>query len=92
VIRYAAAEAGGPSDRTIRPLGLYFWGRVWTLAAWCELRTGFRSFRLDRIAASTLDEPFPPDKATSLEAFLVHIRAAEDARREPSELERVPDS
>jgi predicted DNA-binding transcriptional regulator YafY len=37
------------TKRTVRPLGLYFWGGVWTLAAWCELRDGFRNFRLDRI-------------------------------------------
>jgi predicted DNA-binding transcriptional regulator YafY len=37
------------SARSARPLGLYFWGRVWTAAAWCELRSDFRSFRLDRM-------------------------------------------
>ena len=37
------------TKRTIRPLGLFFWGNVWTLLAWCELRQDFRSFRLDRI-------------------------------------------
>ena len=37
-----AREDGDASDRTIRPLGLYFWGKVWTLAAWCELRDDFR--------------------------------------------------
>jgi hypothetical protein len=26
------------SDRVVRPLGLWFWGKVWTLVAWCELR------------------------------------------------------
>jgi predicted DNA-binding transcriptional regulator YafY len=35
--------------RTVRPLGCFYWGKVWTLAAWCEVRNGFRSFRLDRI-------------------------------------------
>lgn len=35
--------------RTVRPLGLYFWGGAWTLAAYCELREDFRNFRLDRI-------------------------------------------
>jgi predicted DNA-binding transcriptional regulator YafY len=78
-IRYAPAE-GVPGDRTIRPLGLYFWRGVWTLAAWCELRTGFRSFRLDRIESSTLGEPFPPDPATSLEAFLAKIKTERDGR------------
>ncbi|MBL8236151.1 MAG: YafY family transcriptional regulator [Bryobacterales bacterium] len=40
-----------PSARVVEPLGLYFWGRTWTLGAWCELRAGFRTFRLDRIAS-----------------------------------------
>ena len=34
----------------MRPLGLYYWGKTWTLAAWCELRGDFRNFRADRIA------------------------------------------
>lgn len=37
------------SERTVRPLGCFFWGKVWTLAAWCESREAFRNFRLDRI-------------------------------------------
>ncbi|MEO9528331.1 YafY family protein [Roseibium sp.] len=41
---------GDPSRRVIRPLGLWFWGKVWTLVAWCELRQDFRVFRLDRIS------------------------------------------
>ena len=40
---------GETSERDLRPLGLYHWGKVWTLAAWCELRTDFRNFRADRI-------------------------------------------
>ncbi len=37
------------SERTVRPLGVFYWGAVWTLAAWCETRDDFRSFRVDRI-------------------------------------------
>lgn len=37
------------SLRTVRPLGVFYWGAVWTLGAWCESRNGFRSFRVDRI-------------------------------------------
>ena len=44
-----AREDGEASERDARPLGLYFWGRKWTLAAWCELRTDYRSFRPDRM-------------------------------------------
>ena len=38
------------SQRTLRPLGCFYWGHVWTLAAWCETRKAFRSFRLDRMS------------------------------------------
>lgn len=38
-----------PSERTVWPLGSFFWGAIWTLVAWCEKRHAFRSFRLDRI-------------------------------------------
>ena len=48
-IRYTDAEERS-TERIVRPLGLWFWGKVWTLVAWCELRDDFRIFRLDRIA------------------------------------------
>src|SRR5689334_5174629 len=35
---------GKPSERNVRPLGLYFWGQKWTLASWCESRQDFRNF------------------------------------------------
>ena len=44
------------SQRTLRPLGCFYWGKVWTLAAWCETRHDFRSFRLDRMAQLELRE------------------------------------
>src|SRR5215831_297711 len=45
-----------------RPLVLYFWGRKWTLAAWCELRADYRSFRPDRMRElMLLDRTFDPD-------------------------------
>lgn len=48
-------EAGASSCRQIRPLGLWFWGKVWTVVAWCELRSDFRAFRIDRIASIACD-------------------------------------
>lgn len=44
-----ADDGSKQTRRNVRPLALHFWGSVWTLAAWCELRVAFRSFRLDRI-------------------------------------------
>lgn len=48
LLDYQRAD-GEMSERRVKPLGLFFWGNVWTLTAWCELRNDFRSFRLDRI-------------------------------------------
>jgi len=51
------------TSRTIRPLHMEYWGRVWTLTAWCETRGDFRVFRVDLIEAATalpelfVDEP-----------------------------------
>jgi predicted DNA-binding transcriptional regulator YafY len=69
-------DAGGqPSSREVWPLGLYFWGHVWSLAAWCELRQGFRNFRLDRIVTAVSTERQHPDQAgRRLEDF---VRAME---------------
>ncbi|NMG49140.1 WYL domain-containing protein [Azoarcus communis] len=52
-VRYRR-EDGEVSQRTLWPLGLVFWGRCWTLGAWCELRQGFRTFRVDRIDSVTV--------------------------------------
>jgi predicted DNA-binding transcriptional regulator YafY len=47
-LHYRDAE-GHDTERTVRPLGSFYWGKVWTLVGWCEQRAGFRSFRLDRV-------------------------------------------
>jgi predicted DNA-binding transcriptional regulator YafY len=65
-----ADGAGNRTLRDVRPLGLWFWGKVWTLIAWCELRQGFRLFRIDRIATTTSGAPFKPDRTKSLTAAL----------------------
>jgi predicted DNA-binding transcriptional regulator YafY len=44
-------EAGNRTERQICPIALTFCDRVRILAAWCELRDGFRHFRTDRIAS-----------------------------------------
>lgn len=60
--------------RMVRPLGCFFWGKVWTLAAWCEKRQDFRSFRLDRIkhwlAVSGKDAHFLEEPGKTLGDYL----------------------
>jgi predicted DNA-binding transcriptional regulator YafY len=65
-----------PSSRTLRPLGCFNWGQVWTLAAWCETRADFRSFRLDRISAlQVLDTPFRDEPGRTLADLQRRVRA-----------------
>jgi len=59
--------ADQPSERTLRPLGCFYWGKVWTLAAWCEQRNDFRSFRVDRvIAVRPLEQRFRDEPGRTL--------------------------
>ena len=59
------------SVREVKPLGLYFWGNVWTLTAWCELRHDFRTFRLDRIRwLETLEHTFEDMAGQRLSDFI----------------------
>lgn len=64
-----ADKDGASSLRVIRPFGLWFWGKVWTVVGWCELRGDFRMFRLDRIKSVQEAGPFKPQKGQSLRDF-----------------------
>lgn len=62
--------SGKSTRRIIRPLILYFWGKTWTLGAWCEIRDGFRSFRVDRMDTVTnIKETFEQTDECSLQAY-----------------------
>ena len=58
---------GQRSERVLRPLCCLCWGSVWTLAAWCETREAFRSFRVDLISdLQVLDERFRDEPGKTL--------------------------
>jgi len=62
------------SERVVRPLGAFFWGKSWTVAAWCELRNDFRNFRLDRIVDLTsTEETFEDEPGRRLRDYLRQI-------------------
>jgi predicted DNA-binding transcriptional regulator YafY len=70
-------ETGGATERTVRPLGLHFWGGVWTLAAWCELRQDFRTFRIDRADAVVLGGgTFAPERGKTLDDYVARVTRA----------------
>lgn len=62
---------GESSVRTVRPLGMIYWGNAWTLAAWCELRKGFRTFRVDRMSkVAVKNRRFTPERGKQLNDYI----------------------
>ena len=72
-------EAGRASVRDIRPLGLWFWGKVWTLVAWCEMRGDFRAFRVDRLGSVVIaGRIFKPERGKQLADFYRAVERSGD--------------
>jgi len=68
--------SGDASERTVRPLGCFYWGKVWTLSTWCELRNDFRGFRIDRMdAVDVLPERFRDEAGKTLADMLRQVQA-----------------
>lgn len=64
-------EDGQCSTRVVHPLGLFYWGKVWTLVGWCELRDNFRHFRLDRMQSiDELEQTFELIEGRTLQDYL----------------------
>lgn len=62
------------SERTVWPFALGYFDKVRVLMAWCELRQGFRHFRVDRIDRMQLEEARYP---RSREQLLKEWRASQ---------------
>ncbi|MEM1235579.1 MAG: YafY family protein [Pseudomonadota bacterium] len=62
-------EKGTATRRVVRPLGLWFWGKVWTFVGWCELREDFRMFRVDRMDALKRGPRYRPERGQTLRDF-----------------------
>ncbi len=66
------------TQRSVRPLALFFWGTTWSLTAWCELRDDFRSFRLDRMRdVHVLDQRFAEEPGHTIEDFFARMAEPE---------------
>lgn len=59
-------QQGQSSARTIWPFALGYFEHVRMLAAWCELRGGYRHFRVDRIDSLTQTEERYPRRRQAL--------------------------
>jgi predicted DNA-binding transcriptional regulator YafY len=57
---------GSISDRTIWPIAIVYFDDVRVLAAWCEYRSAFRHFSVDRLRVRTISEERYPGRRQSL--------------------------
>lgn len=72
-IDYRDAQ-GTHTERLVWPLGLFYWGKVWTFVAWCELRRQFRDFRVDRVLSfENAGEHYPEEPGRSLADYFQMI-------------------
>ena len=70
---------GKRTRRTVWPFALAFFDRVRIVAAWCELRSDYRHFRTDRIAALKLsDKRYPRRRQAMLKEW--REREREDSK------------
>jgi predicted DNA-binding transcriptional regulator YafY len=57
---------GSLSDRTLWPIAIVYFDDVRVLAAWCEQRSAFRHFRVDRLHVRTILEERYPGRRQSI--------------------------
>lgn len=72
-----ADEGGRRSRRTVWPFLVGYRDATRVLFAWCELRTDFRMFRVDRMQAADFVEQRYPDRPAALKARWLRTREAQ---------------
>ncbi len=80
ILTLAYTDAGGAAtSRSVWPIALGFFERARIMVAWCEFRTGFRHFRLDRITGlELLDTRYPRRRRALLKAWRETEKIAPD--------------
>ncbi len=72
-LRYTDGH-GAHSDRVIYPLGVAFFGPIWMVPAWCELRQDFRVFRPDRVQQlEVLEDGFETQQGQSIQDYMATL-------------------
>jgi predicted DNA-binding transcriptional regulator YafY len=78
---------GARTERVVWPLALVYYGTLWLLCGWCELRQDFRHFRLDRVHdGKPIAERFPVVRGRRLADFL----AQEKERMRAARKDKLP--
>jgi len=68
-IHYKKAD-GTSSERTLEPIGCYYQGSNWYLVAFCQLKTGYRTFKVNRITQLKVLEQNFATQHISLQAYI----------------------
>jgi predicted DNA-binding transcriptional regulator YafY len=69
---------GATSERTVYPLGLFYWGGKWTLGSWCALRKAYREFRVDMIQqVNYCAPPLELPETINIKTYIQHQSASE---------------
>ena len=64
------------SERLIEPLSLVYWGKTWTIIAFCLLRQSYREFRIDRIQnLQTTERRFTTSNTKNITHYLAQVSA-----------------
>lgn len=66
---------GRRTERVVWPIQLGFMDRARVLAAWCELRQDFRTFRTDRIVSASPAGRYPARRADLMRRLRIHLEA-----------------
>jgi predicted DNA-binding transcriptional regulator YafY len=71
-IRIAYTNSKGEKSlRTLKPIAIFYYVEVALLVAWCEMRSDFRQFRIDRIGSiEHLDASFSKEADALREKWL----------------------
>lgn len=74
--------SGAASERTIWPLGLIGMGEHWIILAWCEVRSAYRNFRIDRMSrVELLPDRFVVSDTISIAHYFGTVLGINDADR-----------
>jgi len=80
-IEYLSNYKDELTNRSVEPLGLCFYAGRWHLLAYCQLRRGYRDFRVDRIrAVSVTAEYFDRQRHGDLEKLVKHMVLSADLK------------
>jgi len=81
VVRFAYRDRqGAHTERRIWPLSLVYWGGLWTVGAWCELRGDFRNFDIAQMTHVEQQEPFPDIEGRRLADYQRRVKAPSERK------------